>query len=91
MEWLRDLVISIAGIASTVFLIFLAVISLIIYARLRRILRSIQSTSSSVEKIASIAANDVVEPLTVLATILKGILQGIGSVIEAFKGGKDNE
>lgn len=86
-----DLIISITGIVLTVVLVFLAVVLFALYRRIRRILRSFEATSSAVEKIATITADDILEPLTVIGTVLKGIAQGIGSVSQIFKGGKDNE
>lgn len=91
IEWFSNLIISITGIVLTVVLVFLAVVVFLLYRRIRHILRSVEATSSAVEKIMMITADDILGPLTVIGNVLKGMAQGIGSVSQMFKGGKDNE
>lgn len=92
IEWLRDLVICIAGLLSTAAIISVAVLAFTAYRRVKPILESIKTTAANVEGISSCVRDDLVKPLAEIVAIVQGLKQGINAIINMFKqkGGDSN-
>ena len=85
IEWFRDLVICIAGIAFAVAVVFLIVLAYSCYRRMKPILDSIKATSSTIQDISSCVRDDLAKPLAELIAIIQGIIQGINAISNLFK------
>ena len=85
IEWFRDLVICIAGLAFTAAIIFMVVLVYSCYRRMRPILDSIKATSSAVQGISSCIRDDLARPLAEVVAIVQGVTQGISAISSLFK------
>lgn len=85
IEWFRDLVICIAGLAFTAVIILLAVLVLLIYKKTGRVLDSIEATSNTIHEISSTVRDEVVKPMVQVAAVIRGISQGIDLAREFFR------
>ena len=92
IEWFRDLIIIIFGIATTVVLIIIAVLLYSLYRKTSSLLDSLKATSATIQGISSYVGDEIVKPLTQAVALIQGIRQGIDTVSKFFKkseGGKN--
>ena len=92
IDWFRDLVISIAGVALIGLLVLVAVLSYSLYRRARSILDSVKIVSRTIQEISSYVVGEVVKPVAQVVAIIQGIRQGVDTINKLFKkqeGGKD--
>lgn len=92
IDWLRDLIICIAGLVVAGVLIFIAVLLYSLYHRTKDILDSLRATSTTLQGVASYVGDELVKPVIQLVALAQGIRQGIDTVIKFFKkeeGGRD--
>jgi hypothetical protein len=93
IEWFRDLIICIFGIAATVVLIIIAVLLFALYRKTSSLLNSLKATSATIQGISSYVGDEIVKPLTQAVAIIQGIRQGVDAVSKFFKkpeGGKND-
>ena len=91
IEWFRDLILIIFGIAATVVLILLAVLSFSIHRKTSSFLNSLKATSATIQGISSYVGDEIVKPLTQAVTIIQSVRHGVDAVSKFFKkpeGGK---
>ena len=86
--WFRDLVICIAGLATTLVVIFIAVLAYLLYRRIRPILNSMQATSRTVQEMTSVVKEELVKPVVQLAALVRGIMQGVEMATKFFRKGE---
>ncbi|MAF85521.1 MAG: hypothetical protein CL875_03440 [Dehalococcoidales bacterium] len=92
IEWFRDMILIICGIAATVVLIIIAVLLLSLYRKTSSLLNSLKATSSTIQGISSYVGDEIVKPLTQAVAIIQGVRQGVDTVSKFFKkpeGGKN--
>jgi len=92
IEWLRDLIICIFGLAATVALIFIAVLVFLFYRQVRSMLYSIKATTTRIHGISSYVGDEVVKPVIEVVALIRGIRQGVETFSQFFKkreGGKN--
>ncbi|MAG14360.1 MAG: hypothetical protein CL874_00520 [Dehalococcoidales bacterium] len=77
IEWLRDLVICIFGLGTTIAVLFIGVLIFLIYRKVSPILDSVKATTETVENISSSVAEEVYRPLSHLAAFVQGIRQAV--------------
>ena len=77
IEWLRDLVICIFGLGTTIAVLFIGVLIFLIYRKVSPILDSVKATTETVENISSSVAEEVCRPLSHLAAFVQGIRQAV--------------
>jgi hypothetical protein len=91
--WFRDLVICISGLVVTLVVIFAAILAYLLYNKTRSVLNSIEATSENIHEISSAVRDEVVKPVVQVASLIRGISQGIDMVSRFFKkeqeGGRD--
>jgi hypothetical protein len=90
IEWLRDLVIVIFGIAATIMVIGILALAFMFYSRVRPIIASVQKTTRTVEKISSSVEEEIVKPLAHVASFIQGIRQAI-SMVSRFTKRKEED
>ena len=75
IEWLRDLIIIIWGIAGIALTVTLGIMVVMMYRKIRPMLDSVKATTKTVEKITSIVSEEVTGPLSKVAAFVQGIRQ----------------
>lgn len=75
IEWLRDLVIVIFGIASTIVVIVLAIVAYKLYKKVLPVLASVKSTAKTAEDISSCFRDVMATPLAFFASFSQGLFQ----------------
>ena len=75
IEWFRDLVIVVFGIAATVLAIILAVVAILLYKKAKPILKSARNTARTASDISDIVREMVAPPLSRMAAVLQGLSQ----------------
>ena len=75
IEWLRDLVIVIFGIAATILAIVLTVVALKLYSKVKPILESARDAAKTASDISNTIKEVVAPPLSYIAAIIQGISQ----------------
>ena len=90
IEWFRDLIIIIWGIASTVFIVFLGILAFLFYRRIRPALDSLKATTKTVENITSVVGEQVAGPLTKVAAFMQGIRQAV-SLVSQLRNKKEED
>jgi hypothetical protein len=83
--WFRDLVICIFGLVTTLVVIFIAVLAYLLYSKMRPVLNSMKATSATLQEITATVKDEVVKPIVSLATVIRGIIQGIELAGKLFK------
>jgi hypothetical protein len=83
--WFRDLVICISGLVITAVVILIAVLAYLLFSKMRPILDSMKATSATINEITTTVKEEVVKPIVSLATLIRGIVQGIELVSKFFK------
>lgn len=89
IEWLRDLVIVVFGIAATVAVIMGLVLALMFYSRVTPIIDSAKKTAKTVEKISSSIEEEIVQPMAQVASFIQGIRQAM-SMFNRFNRKKED-
>ena len=84
-DWLRDLVICILGLVTTVVLIFIAVLLYSLYRRTKSILDSVKTTVRTIQVMSSYVEEEVVKPVIQIVAFIQGIRQGIGTISKFFE------
>jgi hypothetical protein len=87
IEWFRDLVICIWGLAATIAVIVIVVLILAAYFRVRPIIKSVKSVAGTVENISTCVEQEVVGPLAQVIAFIQGFRQAFGLI----KRGKKKE
>jgi hypothetical protein len=88
IEWLRDLVIVIFGIASTIVVIMLAIVAYKLYKKVLPVLASVKSTAKTAEDISSCVRDTIVTPLAFFASFSQGLAQAL-KLFGRFTGRKE--
>ena len=78
IEWFRDLIIVIFGIAATLATIILAILAILIYTRIKPVLDSVRKTTGTVERIVSSVEEAVAKPIAQVASFFQGIRKALG-------------
>lgn len=78
LEWFRDLVIVIWGLAATVAVIIIVVLVLVGYFKVRPIVDSVKSVARTVENISACVEQEIVGPMAQIATFVQGFRQAMG-------------
>ncbi len=78
IEWFRDLIIVIFGIAATLAVVFMVILAFMLYIRLKPILDSVKKSTNTVERIISSVEEVVVKPITGVASFFQGIRKALG-------------
>jgi F0F1-type ATP synthase membrane subunit b/b' len=89
IEWFRDLVLCIFGLAAAVAAIILVVLAFLLYFRVKPILDAIKATSRTVANISSSVEEEVAKPLAQIMAFVQGIRQAIGLVSRFTKKEED--
>ncbi|MDD5127157.1 MAG: hypothetical protein PHR43_03530 [Dehalococcoidales bacterium] len=77
IEWWRDLVLVIFGIAATVLVLFSTVLIFMVYRRIKVMLKSVAAVTGKVEDIVSCVEEDIIKPLSRLAAFIQGVRQAV--------------
>ncbi len=83
--WFRDLVICISGLVITLVVIFIAVLAYLLFNKMRPVLDSMKATSATLQEITATVKDEVVKPVLSLATLIRGVVQGIELASRLFK------
>lgn len=75
IEWLRDLILIIWGIAGIAVTLTIGILAVMLYRRIRPALDSIKATTKTVENITSVVSDEVAGPLSKVAAFVQGIRQ----------------
>ena len=89
IDWLRDLVIVVFGIAATLAVIVGIILVVACYTRVLPILDSMKKTTKTVEKISSTVEEEIVRPLAQVSAFIHGIRQAV-SMFSRFTGKKED-
>ena len=89
IEWLRDLVIVVFGIAATLAVIVGIILALMSYARVSPVIDSVKKTTDRVEKITSTVEEEIIQPLAQIAAVINSIRHAIG-MFGRFAGKKED-
>ena len=73
IEWLRDLVIVIFGLSSTIVVIMLGIVAYKLYKKVGPVLDSVKSTARTAEDISSCVRDTIATPLALIASFSKGL------------------
>lgn len=88
IAWLRDLVIVVFGLASTIVVIILAIVAVKLYRKVVPIIESAKKTTKTAEDISSVVRYIMAPPLSYLAAVLQGLFQAF-KLFGRFKGRKE--
>lgn len=88
IEWLRDLVIVIFGLASTTVVIMLAILAYKLYKKVLPVVESVKSTARTAEDISSCVREVVAGPIACFASFAQGISQAL-KMFGRFTGKKE--
>lgn len=80
LEWLRDLVIVVCGIAGTLIAVLIAILIFRLYRQLKEITDSAKTTVKGVQSTWSFLSDTVVQPLIQITSLIQGIRQAINAV-----------
>ncbi|MEA2086449.1 MAG: hypothetical protein U9O84_05395 [Chloroflexota bacterium] len=80
LEWLRDLIIVICGIAGTLIAVLIAILIFRLYRQLKEITDSAKTTVKGVQSTWSFLSDTVVQPLIQITSLIQGIRQAINAV-----------
>ena len=84
LEWFRDLVIVIWGLAATLAVIIIVVLALVAYFKVRPIIDSVKSVTRTVEYIAS-CVEEAAGPLAQVVALVQGFRTAFGVVKKSRK------
>ncbi|MDD4859226.1 MAG: hypothetical protein PHR56_03365 [Dehalococcoidales bacterium] len=91
IEWWRDLVIVVFGIAATVLAILCTVMMLVFYKRIKPVVESVKKTAETIENISSTVEDEIVKPLSQLGAFIQGIRQVINMMGGRFSKKKEDK
>lgn len=92
IEWLRDLIIVIFGIAATLAVVIMLILAFMLYGRVKPVLRSAEKTAKTVERITNSVEEAVAGPLAQVISFVRGIAKAVGMVRDfTDREGKRNE
>ncbi len=77
IEWFRDLAIVILGLGVTIVVISLGILAWLLYRKLKPILDSVKATTRTVEKFSATVEEEIYQPLTQVATFIRGIRKAV--------------
>ena len=83
--WFRDLIICISGAVLVIVSIFLAVLMCLFYRRVKNALDSVKTASKNIQEVTSTVRDQVVKPMTGLATFVQGVLRGFNAISKFFR------
>ncbi len=90
IEWFRDFVIIIWGIASTVVVLVIGVLAVMFYRRMRPALDSLRTTTKTVENITSVVGEQVAGPLSKVVAFVQGVRQAV-SLVSQLRNKKEDD
>ena len=85
IEWLRDLVIFIAGIVLIGVSIFISVLLFLLYRRTKSLLNSTEYASKTFKGVSSYLGDEASKSMVQIAAFVQGICQGIDVFSKLFK------
>jgi hypothetical protein len=85
IEWFRDLIICIFGVAAIGLLIFIAVVMYLFYRRTSALLDSMKKAANTMQGFSSCMEGEVIKPIIQIVTVIQGIRQGVDAVSKLFK------
>lgn len=77
IEWFRDLVIIILGLAAAISVLVIAVVAYLYYLRVKPVLESSRQIVKSAENITKQVESDIVGPLATMVTVVRCIRQAV--------------
>lgn len=80
LDWLRDLIIVICGIAGTLIAVFVTVLIFRLYRQLKEITGSAKTAVKDVQSTWSFLSDTVVQPVIQVTSLIQGIRQAINAV-----------
>ncbi len=80
IEWFRDLVICIWGLALTIAVIVIVVLILTAYFKIRPVIKSVRTVTKTVENISTCMEQEVIGPLAQVVTFVQGFRQALGLI-----------
>jgi uncharacterized protein YoxC len=90
IEWFRDFVIIIWGIASTVVVLVIGVLVVMFYRRMRPALDSLRTTTKTVENITSVVGEQVTGPLSKVVAFIQGMRQA-ATLVSQLRNKKEDD
>jgi uncharacterized protein YoxC len=90
IEWFRDLILIIWGIAGIAITLTIGFLAVMLYRRIRPALDSIKTTTKTVEKITSAVSDEVAGPLSKVAALVQGIRQASSLINQIRNRREDN-
>jgi len=90
IEWLRDLVIVIYGLAATIIVILLGILAFKLYRKVVPVLDSVKNTAKTAEDISSSVRDTIATPLACLASFSQGLTQAL-KMFGRFTGKKEGK
>lgn len=90
IEWFRDLIIIIWGIASTVVVVIIGILAYLFYRRIQPALDSLKATTKTVENITSTVGEQVAGPLAKVAAFVQGMRQAV-SLVSQYRNRKEED
>ena len=92
LDWLRDLIIVICGIAGTLIAVFIAILIFRLYRQLKEITDSAKTTVKGVQSTWSFLSDTVVQPVIQVTSLIQGVRQAINAVTKrAARERKDDD
>jgi uncharacterized protein YoxC len=92
LDWLRDLIIVICGIAGTLIAIFVTVLIFRLYRQLKEITDSAKTTAKDIQSTWSFLSDTVVQPVIQITSLIQGIHQALNAVTKRAAGkGEDDD
>ena len=88
IEWFRDLVIIIFGLAAAMSFLILAAVAYLYYLRVKPVLESSREIVKSVENITKRVECDVAGPLAAIVTVVQAVRQAV-NFVKIFKNKKE--
>ena len=80
LDWLRDLIIVICGIAGTLIAVFVTVLIFRLYRQLKEITDSAKTTAKGIQSTWSFLSDTVVQPVIQVTSLIQGIRQAINAI-----------
>lgn len=90
IEWLRDLVIVIFGLSSTVVVIMLGILAFILYKKVTPVLDSMKTVARTAEDMTSCVRDTIATPLALIASFSSGLSQAL-KMFGRFTGKKEGK
>lgn len=81
----RDVILIIWGLAATITMVFIAVLMFLFYRRTVSVMESTDAMVAKVSNMVEYVDAEVVQPVSRLGAVVKGIIQGISIFTGAYK------